>query len=92
MRPLNTSKASCMHDFVKPNILDINPQQIIFHVGNNNLRIELTSSAKSIIDLYASLRNEENARAVFDILPMLDDLNPLFVRGHWCFGTSVLEF
>ena len=37
-----TVKFSCMQDHVKPTIRDINPQQIIIHVGTNDLKTERT--------------------------------------------------
>ena len=40
VRPLTTAKVSCMQDHVKRTIRDINPQQIILHVGTNNLKTE----------------------------------------------------
>ena len=45
-----------MQNHVKPTILDINPQQIIYQVGINDLKTEQTASqiAKSIIDLSIS--------------------------------------
>ena len=53
VRPFTTAKVSCMQDHVKPTIRDINPLQIILHVGTNDLKIERTAGqiAKSIIDL-----------------------------------------
>ena len=50
VRPFTTAKVSCMQDHVKPTIRDINPQQIILHVGTNDLKTERTASqiAKSI--------------------------------------------
>ena len=39
-----------MQDHVKPTIRDINPQQIILHIGANDLKTERTASqiAKSL--------------------------------------------
>ena len=75
--PFTTAKVSCMQDHVKPTIRDINPQQVILHVGTNNLKTERTASqiAKSIIDLSISLMKNENIIAVSDIVPRLDELN-----------------
>ena len=66
-----------MQDHVKPTIRDINPQQIILHVGTNDLKTERTASqiAKSIIDLSTSLKKNENMIAVSGIVPRLDELN-----------------
>ena len=38
VRTFTTAKVSCMQDHVKPTIRDINPQQIILHLGANNLK------------------------------------------------------
>ena len=40
VRPFTTAKVSCMQDHVKPTIRDINPQQIILHIGTNDLKTE----------------------------------------------------
>ena len=66
-----------MQDHVKPTIWDINPQQIILHVGTNDLKTERTASqiAKSIIDLSISLKKNGNMIAVSGIVPRLDELN-----------------
>ena len=77
VRPFTTAKVSCMQDHVKPTIRDINPQQIILHVGTNDLKTERTASqiAKSIIDLSISLKKNGNMIAVSGIVPRLDELN-----------------
>ena len=76
VRRFTTAKISCMQDHVKPTIRDINPQQIILHVGTNDLKTERTASqiAKSIIDLSISLKKNGNI-AVSGIVPRLDELN-----------------
>ena len=77
VRLFTTTKVSCMQDHVKPTIRDINPQQIILHVGTNDLKTERTASqiAKSIIDLSISSKKNGNMIAVFGIVPRLDELN-----------------
>ena len=77
VRPFTTAKVSCMQDHVKPTIRDINPQQIILHVGTNDLKTERTASqiAESMIDLTISLKNNGNMIAVSGIVPSLDELN-----------------
>ena len=77
VRPFTTAKVSYMQDHVKPTIRDINPQQIILHVGTNDLKTERTASqiAKSIIDLSISLKKNGNMIAVSGIVPRLDELN-----------------
>ena len=42
--PFTTAKVSCMQNHVKPTIRDINPQQIIYQVGINDLK---TTNSKS---------------------------------------------
>ena len=77
VRPFTTAKVSCIQDHFKPTIRDINPQQIILHVGNNDLKTERTDSqiAKSIIYLSISLKKNDNMIAVSDIVQRLDELN-----------------
>ena len=77
VRPFTTAKVSCMQDHVKPTIRDINPQQIILHVGTNDLKTERTDSqiAKSIIYLSISLKKNDNMIAVSGIVQRLDELN-----------------
>ena len=77
VRPFATAKGSCMQDHVKPIIRDINPQQIILHVGTNDLKTKRTASqiAESIIDLSISLKKNGNMVAVSGIVPRLDELN-----------------
>ena len=74
--PFTTAKVSCVQDHVK-SIRDKNPQQIILHVGTNDLKTERATSeiAKSIIDLSISLKKNENMIAVSGIAPRLDELN-----------------
>ena len=77
VRTFTTAKVSCMQDHVKPTIRDINPQQIILHVGTNDLKTERTASqiAESMIDLTISLKNNGNMIAVSGIVASLDELN-----------------
>ena len=77
VRTFTTAKVSCMQDHVKPTIRDINPQQIILHVGTNDLKTERTASqiAESMIDLTISLKNNGNMIAVSGIVANLDELN-----------------
>ena len=77
VRTFTTAKVSCMQDHVKSTIRDINPQQIILHVGTNDLKTERTASqiAESMIDLTISLKNNGNMIAVSGIVASLDELN-----------------
>ena len=58
-------------------LFETNQQQIILHVGTNDLKTELTTSqiAESIIDLTISLKNNGNMIAVSGIVTSLDELN-----------------
>ena len=40
VRTFTVAKVSCMQDHVKPTICDINPKQIILHIGTNDLKTE----------------------------------------------------
>ena len=77
VRPFTAAKVSCMHDHVNPTIRDIDPQQIILHVGTNDLKTEGTASqiAKATIYLFMSLKKNENTIAVSGIVPRLDELS-----------------
>ena len=57
VRPFTTEKVSCMQNHVKPTIRDINPHQIILHVGTDHLKTERTARqiAKSIFAIYIPL-------------------------------------
>ena len=77
VRQFTTAKVRFMQDHVKPTIRDRNPQQIILHVGTNDLKTERTASqiTKCIIDICISLKKNENTIAVSGIAPRLDELN-----------------
>ena len=77
VRTFTTLKVSSMQDHVKPTIRDVNSQQIILHVGTNDLKTERTAShiAESITDLTIFLKNNGNMIAVSGIVASLDELN-----------------
>ena len=82
----NRNKKRKKQDHVKPTIRDINPQQIILHVGTNDLKTERTASqiAKSITDLSISLKKNGNMIAVSGIVPRLDELNKMAAEVNNC--------
>ena len=75
-----------MQDHVKLAIRDTYPQQIILHVGTNNLKAEQTASqiAKSIIDLSTSLKKNEKMISVSGIELRLDELNNKAAEVYNC--------
>ena len=46
VQSLTTAKLNCMQGHVKLTIPDINPQQIILHIGTKDLKTEQTLNAK----------------------------------------------
>ena len=77
VRSCSAAKVSCMVDHVKPTLRDGKPDHIILQAGTNDLGTEKTVSeiAKSIMDLTASLKNNDNSVIVSDIVPRFDSLN-----------------
>ena len=76
-RPFSLAKTRCMYDHAKPTIRELNPEDIILHVGTNDLNSEKSASqiSKSILDLVNSLKNETNAIHVSLIVSRNDHLN-----------------
>ena len=62
VRSFSGAKVRCLHDYGKPTMRGFNPNQIILHVGTNDLNSEETSSqiANSIIDLRNLLKTDNN--------------------------------
>ena len=91
VRPFTTAKVSYMQDHVKPTIRDINSQQVILHVGTNDLKTERTAVqiAKSITDLCIYLKKNENIIAVSGIVPRLDELNNKATEVNKTLGIDV---
>ena len=77
VRSFTSAKTRCMYDHAKPTIREVNPEDIILHVGTNDLNSEKTASqiSNSIIDLANSLKNETNNIHVSLIFPRNDNLN-----------------
>ena len=86
VRPFTTVKVSCLQDHVKPTIRDVNTQQIILHLGTNDLQTEQTARqiTKSVIDLSKSLKKNEKMIAISGIVPRLDELNNKAVEVNSC--------
>ena len=70
-------KVRCLHDYAKSIMRNFNPNQIILHVGTNDLNSEKTSSqiANSIIDLRNSLKTDNIDITTSLIAPRADNLN-----------------
>ena len=68
---------------VKPTIKDVNPNNLILHIGSNDLNSEKTSSqiARSI-DLSFSLETNTNTIAISLITPQNDYLNNKASEGN----------
>lgn len=68
---------------VKPTIKDVNPNNLILHIGSNDLNSEKTSSqiARSI-DLSFSLETNTNTIAISLITPQNDYLNSKASEGN----------
>ena len=66
-----------MYDHVKPTIREFNPNNIILHVGTNELKSSKTASqiSRSVIDLALSLKTEANAVMMLLIVPQKNNLN-----------------
>ena len=77
VRYLPCAKIRCVHDYVKPTMYDFNPNQIILHVGTNDLNLEKTSSQipNSIIDLRNSLKTDNNDITISLIAVRANNLN-----------------
>ena len=71
------AKVRCLHDYPKPTMRDFNPNQIIIHVGTNDLHSEKTSSqiANSIINLHNSLKTVNSDITISLIPPRANNLN-----------------
>ena len=77
VRSFPGAKVRCLHDYAKPTMRDFNPNQIILHVGTNDLNSEKTSSktANSIIDLRFSLKTDNYDITISLTAPRADNLN-----------------
>ena len=76
-QPFSSAKVQCTYDHAKPTRRDVNPENIILHIGTNDLNFDKTSSqiARSIIDLDVSLKANTNTITIFFITPQNDHLN-----------------
>ena len=66
-----------MHEYVKPTVRDVNPDQIILHCGTNDLNSERTATqiVRSIIELALSLKSKDSKISISLIVPRNDNLN-----------------
>ena len=77
VQPFSSAKVRCMHDHVKPNVRDFNPDHIILYCGTNDLSSERTAGqiARSIIELALTLKSEDNKISISLIVPRNDNLS-----------------
>ena len=75
VRPFSSAKVRCMYDHLKPKIRYVNTDNIILHVGTNELNSEKTSSqiARSINGVVISLKTI--TIMIYVITPRNDHLN-----------------
>ena len=48
VRSFFSARVSCMNDYVKPTLWDLNPKHIILHIGTNDLNTENSKSNREI--------------------------------------------
>ena len=74
MRQISDSKVSCLKDYVKPSIRENNPDNIMFHVGTNDVPFEKSphAVAQSIVDLVKNVANDNLQLTVSSIAPRSD--------------------
>ena len=62
MRRFSDSKFSCLKDYVKPLICDNNPDNIIFHIGTNDVPSEKTPEviAQLMVDITKNVANDSS--------------------------------
>ena len=70
------STIECMKDYIKPS-LKYDPEQILIHIGTNDLRREKEPNeiAEEIIQLALNIKSDENDVSISAILPRNDELN-----------------
>ena len=59
-RDFSFAKVSCMKDYIKPALRELDPEDVILHVGTNNLNSPLPPKeiADGIIDLAKSMKTD----------------------------------
>ena len=77
IRQFAGSKVICMNDYVKPRILENNPDHIIFHVGTNDIPTskDPLAIAQSIVDLAKSVMTQDRSVTISGIIPRNDQWN-----------------
>ena len=72
-----SAKTSCMKDYIKPTLLELDPEHVILHVGTNNLNSPLPPKeiAHGIIDLAKSMKTDNRNITISTIIPRGDKLN-----------------
>ena len=74
MRQFSGSKVSYLKDYVKPSIRENNPDNIILHVGTNDVLSEKIPQVitQSIVDLAKTVANDNFQVTVSNIVPRND--------------------
>ena len=74
MNPFSGATVPCMEDYMKPSLRNP-PDQLIFHVGRNNLSFKKFSKdiVVSIINLSSRLKNKMHDVSVSTIILITDD-------------------
>ena len=77
VRSFSWAKVKCMKDYVKPCIREKNPDNVIFHVGTNELNSELPPEriAKSIIHVAKNTQSDSRIVSISGIVPRNDNYN-----------------
>ena len=77
IRSFSGAKIKCMKDYVKPYIHEKNPDNVIFHVGTNELNSELPPEiiAISIIDVAKNTQSDSRIVSISDIVIHNDNFN-----------------
>ena len=73
----SSAKISCMKDYIKPTLRELDPEQVILDVGTNNLNSPLPPKeiADGIIDLVKSMKTDNRNITRYTIIPRGDKLN-----------------
>ena len=76
-RAFSSAKISCMKDYIKLTLQELDPEHVILHVGMNNLNLPLPPKeiADGIINLAKSMKTDNRNITISTIIPCGDKLN-----------------
>ena len=71
------AKTSCIKDYIKSIIREKNPEQIVSHIGTNDLNSSKTPAeiAEEIVDLANSFKTDNNSISISSLVPRPNNLN-----------------